>query len=133
LVFHVAFWLIIALLLHRLSYDVLAERAIFSPSLSLSLPVHYKSSPLSEKEIETFSRQLLEYLEQKKPFLDPALKAALEVLDTNGLTIAYLHKGELLPGRHAFKWQMSEVAAGIYFIRARAGNWEGLEKVALVK
>jgi hypothetical protein len=60
-------------------------------------------------------------------------KVVLAVCDANGREMTRPVEGQYEPGRHSLKVDASAWPAGIYFCRIRAGEFQAMRKMALVK
>jgi Secretion system C-terminal sorting domain len=56
----------------------------------------------------------------------------LVVYDLQGRLVGTLHHGSLTAGQHRFAWQ-PDVAAGMYFVRVMASDWQGIRRVVYLK
>jgi hypothetical protein len=62
-----------------------------------------------------------------------ASNMSLDVYDLLGRRIAELASGFHLPGEYRYVWDAAARAAGMYFVRLRAGDERMIEKIVLVK
>jgi hypothetical protein len=58
---------------------------------------------------------------------------SLDVFDLLGRRVAELASGFHLPGEYRYVWDASHNAAGVYFIRLRAGEERIIEKIVILK
>ena len=58
---------------------------------------------------------------------------SLEVFDISGRKLVELASGFHLPGEYRYVWNASARAAGMYFVRLRAGEEKLIEKVGMLK
>lgn len=65
--------------------------------------------------------------------LPHAQKVTLKIFNSIGNEVATLADGLYRAGEHQVQWQSSEIAAGLYFCRLQAGNYEATIKVMLIK
>ncbi len=65
--------------------------------------------------------------------LRAASQISLEIFDISGRKLVELASGFHLPGEYRYVWDASSRAAGIYFVRLRAGEEWVIEKVVLLK
>jgi Secretion system C-terminal sorting domain len=57
---------------------------------------------------------------------------SVAVYDLQGRLVDTLHHGSLSAGQHRFAWQ-PDAAAGMYFVRVSAKDWQGMRKVVYLK
>jgi hypothetical protein len=57
----------------------------------------------------------------------------LEIFDVQGRKVATLAEGFRTAGRHDVTWQGRGVAAGVYLVRLRAGNFSRARRLVLVR
>jgi len=65
-------------------------------------------------------------------FLVPS-NISLQVFDISGRMVVELASGFHLPGEYRYVWDASGKSAGMYFIRLRAGEYAGIQKIVLLK
>jgi hypothetical protein len=65
--------------------------------------------------------------------LPRAAEVAIEVFDVRGRRIATIARGVLPAGRSSATWTTSGRAAGVYFVRMRAGEFRATQKLVLVR
>jgi len=65
-------------------------------------------------------------------------EARIDVFDAGGRRVRALVDGAIGRGRHTLRWdlrdaQQNAVPAGLYLVRARVGQWESRQRVAVVR
>ena len=68
------------------------------------------------------------------PFrVNESARVTIEVFDITGRKVAVVAHEPAAPGMHETVWNANGYAAGIYFVRARAGEYKETRRIALVK
>ncbi len=58
---------------------------------------------------------------------------AIDIYDITGRKIDNLHYGSLKPGRYTFRFEPTDIASGVYFVRLRCGNETQSRKIVLIE
>lgn len=64
---------------------------------------------------------------------DKRSKVEITVYSVSGRKMGTIHRGEINKGKSTYTWNVKEVPAGIYFIKARAGFNQKTEKVSIIR
>jgi len=57
----------------------------------------------------------------------------LKVFDTLGREVAWLVNGNQIAGHYQITWNAAEYPSGIYFYKIKAGDYEAIRKMILIK
>lgn len=99
-------------------------------------------SPVTIEEPQQTPREYLIVKNYPNPFnqvstialhLAERSEVGIEIYDTSGKRIEFIHLGTLGPGRHEAVWNAERQATGLYFARVRAGMESRNLKMILVK
>ncbi|MCB2212560.1 T9SS type A sorting domain-containing protein [bacterium] len=92
---------------------------------STTIPAAFAMHPVSPNPCNNQARLTFD--------LPAPARLTVSVYDILGREVSRINQRYSFAGTHSLEWDGSELASGIYFVRASAGPWNGVRKIVLLK